>query len=131
MKYIIIKPIDGYDSKQRCEAINKELWHISRPLEIKEEGDVTSKLFSEIDLTSGEYSLHIDEDYEIVVNDSLNVDALVALFPELTEVEKNGLVAYIENSESFLFKNIIPQGTNLYTYEQMLDLGLIEEIEEL
>ena len=131
MKYIIIKPIDGYDSKQRCEAINKELWHISRPLEIKEEDDVTSKLFSEIDLTSGEYSLHIDEDYEIVVNDSLNVDALVALFPELTEVEKNGLVAYIENSESFLFKNIIPQGTNLYTYEQMLDLGLIEEIEEL
>ena len=131
MKYIIIKPIDGYDSKQRCEAINKELWHISRPLEIKEEGDVTSKLFSEIDLTSGEYALHIDEDYEIIVNDSLNIDALVALFPELTESEKNGLVAYIENSDSFLFKNIIPQGTNLYTYQEMLDLGLIEEIEEL
>jgi hypothetical protein len=131
MKYIIIKPIDGYDSKQLCEAMNKELWHISVPATVKQEDDVTSKLFGEVELTSGEYSLHIDEDYEIVVNDSLNVDALVALFPELTEVEKNGLVAYIESSDSFLFKNIIPQGTNLYTYQEMLDLGLLEEIEEL
>lgn len=131
MKYIIIKPIDGYDSKQRCEAMNKELWHISRPSTVKEEDDVTSKLFGEIELTSGEYSLHIDENYEIVVNDNLNIDALVALFPELTEVEKNELVSYIENSDSFLFKNIIPQGTNLYTFQEMLDLGLLEEIEEI
>ncbi len=131
MKYIIIKPIEGYNSKQRCEAMNKELWNISRPATVKQQDDITSKLFGEVELTSGEYSLHIDEDYEIVVNDSLNVDALVALFPELTELEKNGLVSYIENSESFLFKNIIPQGTNLYTYEEMLDLGLLEEIEEI
>tara|TARA_R100000951_G_C2616871_1_gene173079 strand:- start:139 stop:534 length:396 start_codon:yes stop_codon:yes gene_type:complete len=131
MKYIIIKPIDGYDSKQRCEAMNKELWHISVPLTVKKQDDVTSKLFGEVELTSGEYSLHIDEDCEIVVNDSLNIDALVSLFPELTEVEKNGLAAYIENSESFLFKNIIPEGTNLYTYQEMLDLGLLIEIEEL
>jgi hypothetical protein len=42
------------------------------------------------------------------------VEPLAALFPHLSEAEKNGLVQVIKNSNSFAFQNIIPAGTIIY-----------------
>jgi hypothetical protein len=49
------------------------------------------------------------------------------LFPELSQAEKDGLAAFIESQQSFPFQYIIPQGTTVFTYEQMKDAGWFPE----
>lgn len=129
MKYIIIKEIEGYTSQQRCDAINKELWNITRPPNIKSQDDITSKVFSEEELLDGDYALYVDENYIIVVHSEYSADNLLDLYPNMSLEERNNLINYIENNTSFPYKDIIPQGTKLYTFDELVQLKLLEESE--
>jgi hypothetical protein len=127
MVYIRILPITGYTSKQRCEAINKELYAIKRPYTVRSERDVTSKVFSEVEYLDGTWGMVVDLDYVFRVHPDRDIDPLAALFPELTEMETAGLVSFIESSDSFPFDYIIPANVKKYTKAELIEEGLLAE----
>jgi hypothetical protein len=137
MQFIKVLPQGGLTSEQRSISISRELFRIQRPID--QQNDGTLYLF--------EWVKHPTQDpaYQNIVNVALSVDLseviyvhpennlinLIALFPELSQAEKDGLAAFIESQQSFLFQYIIPQDTTVFTYEQMKDAGWFPEIEEL
>jgi hypothetical protein len=127
MKYIRILPITGYTSKDRCEAINKELYAIKRPYSVRSEKDVTNKVFKETQFTDGTWGMEVDLDYVFRVHKDRNIEPLAALFPELTEQERGGLVSFIESNDSFHFKYIIPANVKKYTKAELIEEGLLTE----
>ncbi len=58
-----------------------------------------------------------------------NLTNLIALFPELSQAEKDGLAAFIESQQSFPFQYIVPSDVTVFTYEQMKDAGWFPEPE--
>jgi len=129
MAFIKIVPITGMSSQARCEAINQELWAIERPYTVRTIGDVTDKVFTELGLNDGTWALDADLEYVFKVHPQRNINALAALFPDLSQTEKSQLIGFIESSQTFVFKYIITQGTTIYTREQLIADGLITESE--
>jgi hypothetical protein len=60
-----------------------------------------------------------------------NLTNLIALFPELSQAEKDALAAFIESQQSFEFRYIVPGGVTVYTKEQMEENGWFPKNEEL
>ena len=135
MGYIKVLPQAGLTSEQRAEAISYELWAISRPPAIRNPNDVTTYLFGWVkhptqDSTYTETvntALQVDLNYNIIVHPENNLTNLIALFPELSQAEKDALAGFIESHQSFQFQYIIPQGTTVFTYEQMKESGWFPE----
>ena len=137
MQFIKVLPQGGLTSEQRSISISRELFRIQRPID--QQNDGTLYLF--------EWVKHPTQDpaYQNIVNVALSVDLseviyvhpennlinLIALFPELSQAEKDGLAAFIESQQSFLFQYIIPQDTTVFTYEQMKEAGWFPEEEIL
>ena len=129
MQYIKIVPQLGMTSAQRAEAISYELWAISMPPAVRDPNNVSLYLFGWMSRPDGgdpaylpeivDTALLVDPDYTIVVNPENNLTALIALFPELSQEEKDALAAYIESQQSFPFKNIVPSTVTLFTKEEM------------
>jgi hypothetical protein len=135
--YIKVLPQAGLTSEQRAEAISYELWAISRPPAIRNPNDVTTYLFGWVKHPTQDSAytdivntaLEVDLNYNIIVHPENNLTNLIALFPELSQAERDGLAAFIESQQSFPFQYIIPQGTTVFTYEQMKDAGWFPEEE--
>lgn len=131
MRYIKVLPQAGLTSEQRAEAISYELWAISRPLQIRNPNDVTSYMFGWIKHPTQDpnyemvvdTALEVDPDYLIHVHPENNLTNLIALFPELTEPERQGLAAFIQSHSSFPFKIILPSTSKIFTYEEMDNAG--------
>jgi hypothetical protein len=137
--YIKVLPQAGLTSEQRAEAISYELWAISRPPAIRNPNDVTTYLFGCVkhptqDSTYTEIvntALEVDLNYNIIVHPENNLTNLIALFPELSQAEKDALAAFIESQQSFEFRYIVPGGVTVYTKQQMEENGWFPKIEEL
>jgi len=137
--YIKILPQAGLTSEQRAEAISYELWAISRPPAIRNPNDVTTYLFGWVKHPTQDTSyqeivntaLQVELDYNIIVHPENNLTNLIALFPELSQAEKDGLAAFIESQQSFEFRYIVPGGVTVYTKQQMEDNGWFPKNEEL
>jgi hypothetical protein len=137
MAFIKVLPQGGLTSAQRAEAISYELWAISRPLAIRNPNDVTAYMFGWVKhLTQDpaytdvvDTALDVELDYNVIVHPENNLTNLIALFPELSQAEKDGLTAFIESQQSFPFQYIIPQDTTVFTYQQMKDSGWFPDIE--
>jgi len=137
--YIKVLPQAGLTSEQRAEAISYELWAISRPPAIRNPNDVTTYLFGWTKHPTQDpaytevvdTALDVELDYNIIVHPENNLTNLIALFPELSQAEKDGLAAFIESQQSFPFQYIVPSDVTVFTYEQMKDAGWFPEIEEL
>jgi len=69
----------------------------------------------------------VELDYNIIVHPENNLTNLIALFPELSQAEKDALAAFIESQQSFPFQYIIPSGVTVFTYQQMKDAGWFPE----
>jgi hypothetical protein len=67
--------------------------------------------------------------YRVIVHPENNLTNLIALFPELSQAEKDGLAAFIESQQSFPFQYIVPSDVTVFTYEQMKDAGWFPEEE--
>lgn len=100
-----ISAIQGYSAVERAEAISRELLKISRPS--ASEGDRSEFLFPWFNdgsnivlLCQGGYVVKVHPDHDLT--------QLKALLPEVTEVEKAALSAYVGSVDSFPFRNIIP-----------------------
>jgi hypothetical protein len=139
MEYIKVLPQAGLTSAQRAEAISYELWAISRPPAIRNPNDVTTYLFGWVKHPTQDpayteivdTALDVELDYNIIVHPENNLTNLIALFPELSQAEKDGLAAFIESQQSFEFRYIVPGGVTIYTKQQMEDNGWFPKIEEL
>ena len=135
--YIKVLPQAGLTSEQRAEAISYELWAISRPPQVRNPNDVTTYLFGWVKHPTQDpaytdvvnTALDVELDYSIIVHPENNLTNLIALFPELSQQEKDGLAAFIESQQSFQFQYIIPQETTVFTYQQMKDAGWFPEEE--
>jgi hypothetical protein len=139
MGYIKVLPQAGLTSEQRAEAISYELWAISRPPAIRNPNDVTTYLFGWVKHPTQDpaytevvnTALEVDLNYNIIVHPENNLTNLIALFPELSQAEKDGLAAFIESQQSFEFRYIVPGGVTVYTKQQMEENGWFPKIEEL
>ena len=127
MLYLLVQPQAGLTSQQRADAINKELFNVSRPLSVRNENDVTNKVFGE--LTNGELTALCipDTGYIITVHPDNDLTNLIALFPNLSPAEKDGLAGYIASQSSFPFGNIIPSDAQIVDEQYLLDNRFFDE----
>ena len=139
MAYIKVLPQAGLTSEQRAEAISYELWAISRPPAIRNPNDVTTYLFGWVKHPTQDpaytevvdTALDVELDYNIIVHPENNLTNLIALFPELTQPEKDGLAAYIESQQSFLFQSIVPQDVTVFTKQEMETAGWFPNTDDI
>lgn len=136
-QYIKVLPQAGLTSEQRAIAISRELFRIQRP--INQQSDATLYLFGWIKHPTKDpnytdtvnAALQIDTNQIIYVHPDNDLTNLIALFPELSQAEKDGLVAFIESQQMFLFKYIIPSDVNVFTEAEMKQAGWLPDSEEL
>ena len=136
MEYIKVLPQAGLTSEQRTEQISYELWAISRPPAIRTPDDVTCYMFDWIKHPTQDpnyvevvdTALRVIPTYNILVHPENNLTNLIALFPELSQQEKDTLAAYIESQQSFPFVNIIPQDVKVFTQQEMEDSGWFPDL---
>jgi hypothetical protein len=136
-QYIKVLPQAGLTSEKRAIAISRELFRIQRP--INQQNDATLYLFGWIKHPTKDpnytdtvnAALQIDTNQVIYVHPDNDLTNLIALFPELSQTEKDGLAAFIESQQMFLFKYIIPSDVKVLTEAEMKASGWFPEIEEL
>ena len=136
-QYIKVLPQAGLTSEERAIAISRELFRIQRP--INQQSDATLYLFGWIKhptkdpnyIDTVNAALQIDTNQIIYVHPDNDLTNLIALFPELSQSEKDGLAAFIESQQMFLFKYIIPSDVNIFTEAEMKQAGWLPEPEEL
>jgi hypothetical protein len=136
-QYIKVLPQAGLTSEQRAIAISRELFRIQRP--INQQNDATLYLFGWINhptkdpnyIDTVNAALQIDTNQVIYVHPDNDLTNLIALFPELSQAEKDGLAAFIESQQMFLFKYIIPSDVTVFTEAEMKAAGWLPEAEEL
>ena len=137
MAYIKVLPQAGLTSQQRSIAITRELFRIQRP--INQQNDATLYLFGWVKHPTQDpnytevvdTALQVDVNQVIYVHPDNDLTNLIALFPELSQAERDGLAAFIESQQSFLFKYIIPSDVTVFTEAEMKQAGWLPEPEEL
>ena len=136
-QYIKVLPQAGLTSEERAIAISRELFRIQRP--INQQNDATLYLFGWIKHPTKDpnytdtvnAALQIDTNQVIYVHPDNDLTNLIALFPELSQAERDGLAAFIESQQMFLFKYIIPSDVTVFTEAEMKAAGWLPDPEEL
>lgn len=124
MSYIIVLPQGILTSKQRADAISRELYCITRPRQIQTPDQADAQVFGVISHPDGvQHALMVDTSYIIPVHPLATLERLVALFPELTNEERLNLQSYIFANQLFRFGNIIPSTTTVRDYDYMVADG--------
>ena len=126
-QYIIVLPTATQTSERRAYQITRELYNISRPVLIQEEGEAASTVFGIVVHPDGvQNELQVDTDYLIHVHEAATLEKLVACFPELTNDERFELSAYVQTNHSFPFEHIIPSTTTVRDHDYMVQNGWFE-----
>ena len=136
-QYIKVLPQAGLTSEERAISISRELFRIQRPID--QQNDATLYLFGWIKhptkdpnyIDTVNAALQIDTNQVIYVHPDNDLTNLIALFPELSQAEKDGLAAFIESQQMFLFKYIIPSDVTVFTEAEMKSAGWLPDPEEL
>ncbi len=136
-QYIKVLPQAGLTSEERAIAISRELFRIQRP--INQQNDATLYLFGWVKhptkdsnyVDTVNAALQIDTNQVIYVHPDNDLTNLIALFPELSQAERDGLAAFIESQQMFLFKYIIPSDVTVFTDAEMKAAGWLPDPEEL
>lgn len=136
-QYIKVLPQAGLTSEQRAIEISRELFRIQRP--VNQQNDATLYLFGWIKhptkdpnyVDTVNAALQIDTNQVIYVHPDNDLTNLIALFPELSQAERDGLAAFIESQQMFLFKYIIPSDVTVFTEAEMKQAGWLPDPEEL
>jgi len=114
-----ILPTQGYTAAERAEAISAELFAISRPVVVRTATDQTNYLFGWVKHPTEDIAvLQAQTDYIIRVHPDNDISGLVALFPDLSEQERNGLTAFIQSSHFFEFGQILPSNSTIISDEE-------------
>lgn len=123
---LLIPPIQGMTATARAQAISAELFAISRPPQVRQPEDVSAYLFGWIEHHDQDLAvLMAIDNYIIAVHPDNDLSNLVALFPDLSEAEKQGLAAFIAASNEFAFNAIIPSAATILTEQDLIDRGFV------
>jgi hypothetical protein len=130
MGYIIVLPQGVLNSKERAEAITRELYCITTPRNVQQPYQADGTVFGVVIHPDGiQAALQVDTAYTIPVHPLATLERLVSLFPELTDTERINLQSYIFNSAAFPFGAIVPSTTTVRTFEEMEALGWFPDSE--
>jgi len=125
--YLVVMPRGGLTSEERAEAISRELYNIRLPKALHEPDRVTTKLLGTMQHASGtgEWALVAQEGMTIRVHPDHNLDALIALFPQLTQEEIDTRTAYIQSNNEIALENLFPSTATVLTQQEAEDAGWI------
>ena len=102
------------DSEQRAKGISRELYNLKLPRHLHEPGRTTTMLLATIQHPStGQWALVGDTSLTIVVHPERDLHALVALFPQLTQEERDAMTYYIATSSVVLFSYLMPSDAEI------------------
>ena len=117
--YLPVVPRLGLTSKERAYAINRELFNLELPRHLQDELNVSTLLVAMIEHpTTGDYALQVSDDLTIKVHRERDLSALVSLFPQLTQEERDALIFYIATNDTVTFANLIPSDATTLTYSE-------------
>ena len=106
-------------SEERAKGISRELYNLKFPKVLHEPGRTTTMLLATIQHPdTGQWACVGDTDLSIVVHPQRDLNALVALFPQLTTDERSAMTYYIATSEVVLFQYLMPSDSEVLTQEQ-------------
>lgn len=126
--YLPVEPIQGYDSAQRAEAIDAEVWSLRRPDSVKSSSDVTKYYYPRITHpTTGQVAIVGDSDEQIRIHDNVDLTVMLSLLPEVPQAEKDQLSYYIDANRggTVVFGNLIPSTSVSLTQQGAEDAGWI------
>ena len=124
--YLPVEPITGYTSQERADALNTEIWNLYRPASIKQPFDNTTKLYLELEHpTTGQYAIIGETTEQVYISPEVDLTDLIALLPEVPQVEKDALIAYIDaNKGGYVpFENLIPSTSTQLTEAEAVAQG--------
>ena len=106
-------------SEERAKGISRELYNLKFPKVLHEPGRTTTMLLATIQHPdTGQWACVGDTTLSIVVHPQRDLNALVALFPQLTTEERSAMTYYIATSEVVLFQYLMPSDSEVLTQEQ-------------
>jgi hypothetical protein len=106
-------------SEDRAKGISRELYNLKFPKVLHEPGRTTTMLLATIQHPdTGQWACVGDTDLSIVVHPQRDLNALVALFPQLTTEERSAMTYYIATSEVVLFQYLMPSDSEVLSQEQ-------------
>ena len=106
-------------SEERAKGISRELYNLKFPKVLHEPGRTTTMLLATIQHPdTGQWACVGDTDLSIVVHPQRDLNALVALFPQLTTEERSAMTYYIATSEVVLFQYLMPSDSEVLSQEQ-------------
>jgi hypothetical protein len=126
---LLVQPLAGLSSIERAWKISEEIFAISRPKAFRTQNNVVKYYFGVIDNGSEAVLQVPDPSVSINVHPENDLTELIGLFPNLSEPEKNGLVAYIKSSQSFPFQNIVPSDSIIVDDQYLIENGFYPEVE--
>ena len=110
--------IPGMTSGERATAINAEVWALRRPDSVRSPQDITRYYYPQITHpTMGQVAIVGDTDENVRIHPDVDLTNLLALLPEVPQVEKDGLVAYIDANRggTVPFGQLIPSTSEQLT----------------
>ena len=110
--------IQDMTSAERAEAIDREVWRLRRPLSVQSPNDVTQFYYPRITHpTTGQVAIVGDTTEEVKIHPDVDLTNLIALLPEVPQVEKDGLVAFIDANRggTVPFGQLIPSTSEQLT----------------
>jgi hypothetical protein len=106
-------------SEERAKGISRELYNLKLPKHLHEPGRTTTMLLATIQHPdTGQWACVGDTALSIVVHPQRDLNALVALFPQLTTDERSAMTYYIATSEVVLFQYLMPSDSEVLSQEQ-------------
>lgn len=130
--YIIVLPEGIRNSKERAQAITRELYCITAPEHLQEEYQGDGTVFGIVEHPDGiQTALQVSEDFKIYVHSEYDTSGYVSLFQDLTEDQAIDLHQAIYGKEFVLFSDIIPATETVMTQEQMEALGWFPDLDQV
>jgi hypothetical protein len=122
--YIIVLPQGVLASKERAEAITRELYCITTPRNVQQPYQADGTVFGVVMHPDGvQAALQVDTAYTIPVHPLATLERLVSLFPEITDAERMMLMQVIFSSKSFPFRHIVPSTVQVRDEAYMIAEG--------
>lgn len=115
-------------SAQRAAGISQELYNLTYPKQLHEPGRTTTTLLPTITHpTTAQVALVADSELTIEVHPARDLHALVALFPQLTQEERDSFVYYIATSSEVSFALLMPSDAEQLTEAEASAAGWFGE----
>jgi len=132
MQWIIVKPVGLINSKDRAHIIARELYNIMRPVHVQSPDEADNKLCSILQHATDRdnYALRVDTDYLIAVHPECNLEKLVAMFPEISAMQRYNLGSAIHQLNEIPLHSILPTTVTVRDYKYMVANGWIIEDED-